>query len=76
MHPFATTQARLARTTDVVRRSRRVAAMATWTAPPAVAARDALALAVGRLMPGAALRGLSPVLNWRPPPVSSSSSSS
>jgi 2-polyprenyl-6-methoxyphenol hydroxylase-like FAD-dependent oxidoreductase len=30
------TRARLPRTTGVVRRSRRVAAMATWTAPPAV----------------------------------------
>jgi 2-polyprenyl-6-methoxyphenol hydroxylase-like FAD-dependent oxidoreductase len=70
------TRIRLPRTTDVVRRSRRVGAMATWTAPPAVAARDALALAVGRLMPGAALRSLASVMDWRPPPVSSSSSAS
>jgi len=70
------TRIRLPRTTDVVRRSRRVGAMATWTAPPAVAARDAIALAVGRLMPGAALRGLAPVLDWRPPPASSSPSTS
>jgi 2-polyprenyl-6-methoxyphenol hydroxylase-like FAD-dependent oxidoreductase len=61
------TRTRLPRTTDVARRSRRVAAMATWTAPPAVAARNAVALAVGTLMPGAALRGLAPVLDWRPP---------
>jgi 2-polyprenyl-6-methoxyphenol hydroxylase-like FAD-dependent oxidoreductase len=64
----AYTRARLPRTTDITRRSRRVAAMAGWTAPPAVAARDAIALAVGRLMPGAALRTLAPVLDWRPPP--------
>ena len=41
---------------DVARRSRRIAAMATRTAPLAVAARDAMVLAIGRLMPGAALR--------------------
>jgi hypothetical protein len=70
------TRIRLPRTTDVVRRSRRVGAMATWTAPPAVAARDALALVVGRLMPGAALRGLAPVLDWRPPAASSGSGTS
>ena len=62
------TTARLPRTTDVTRRSRRVAAMATWTSPPAVAARNAMTLAIGKLMPGAALRSLAPVLGWRPPP--------
>jgi len=69
------TSARLPRTTDVTRRSRRIAAMATWTAPPAVAARDAMALAIGKLMPGAALRSLAPVFDWRPSPRQSSSSS-
>jgi 2-polyprenyl-6-methoxyphenol hydroxylase-like FAD-dependent oxidoreductase len=69
------TGARLPRTTDVTRRSRRVAAMATWTAPPAVAARNAMTLAVGKLMPGAALRSLAPVLDWRPPPGPTPSSS-
>ena len=70
------TRIRRPRAIDVVRRSRRAGAMATWTAPPAVAARDALALAVGRLMPGAALRALAPVLDWRPPAASSGSSTS
>jgi 2-polyprenyl-6-methoxyphenol hydroxylase-like FAD-dependent oxidoreductase len=65
----------LARTTDVTRRSRRVAAMATWTSPPAVAARNAMTLAIGKLMPGAALRSLAPVLDWRPPPGPTPSSS-
>jgi 2-polyprenyl-6-methoxyphenol hydroxylase-like FAD-dependent oxidoreductase len=69
----AYTRLRLPRTTDITRRSRRVAAMASWTAPPAVAARDAIALVVGRLMPGAALRGFDPVLDWRPPPEPSRS---
>jgi 2-polyprenyl-6-methoxyphenol hydroxylase-like FAD-dependent oxidoreductase len=59
--------ARVARTTAVTRRSRRVAAMATWTGPAAVAARNTMTLAVGKLMPSAALRGLAPVFDWRPP---------
>ena len=62
------TSVRLPRATDVVRRSRRVAALATMTSPFAVAARDATTLAVGRLMPDAALRSLAPVYDWRPPP--------
>lgn len=60
--------ARLPRTTMVVRRSRQAAAMTTWTSPLAVAFRDSLAAVVGKVAPGAALRGMAPVLDWRPPP--------
>jgi 2-polyprenyl-6-methoxyphenol hydroxylase-like FAD-dependent oxidoreductase len=61
------TAARLPRTTDVVRWSRRAATMATWTSPPAVAFRNTVARLAGRLAPGAALRGLAPVYGWQPP---------
>lgn len=59
--------ARLARTTMIVRRSRQAAAMTMWTSPFAVALRDSLAAAVGKVAPGAALRGIAPVLDWHPP---------
>ena len=61
------TAARLARTTDVVRWSRRAATMTTWSSPPAVAFRDALSWLTGRLAPGAALRALVPIYGWQPP---------
>jgi 2-polyprenyl-6-methoxyphenol hydroxylase-like FAD-dependent oxidoreductase len=64
------TAARLARTTDVVRRSRRVATMTTWSSPAAVTFRDTVAWLTGRLAPGAALRGLVPVYDWQPPAAS------
>ena len=60
------TAARLPRTTDVVRWSRRAARMSTWTAPPAVAVRNTTARVLGRLAPGALLRGLGPIYDWRP----------
>jgi 2-polyprenyl-6-methoxyphenol hydroxylase-like FAD-dependent oxidoreductase len=63
------TSARLRRTSDITRRSRRIAAMATLTSRPAVAARNATAMAVGKLMPSAALRSLTPVFDWHPPPA-------
>jgi 2-polyprenyl-6-methoxyphenol hydroxylase-like FAD-dependent oxidoreductase len=59
--------ARLARTTMIVRRSRQAAAMTMWTSPFAVALRDSLAAVVGKAAPGAALRGIAPVLDWHPP---------
>jgi 2-polyprenyl-6-methoxyphenol hydroxylase-like FAD-dependent oxidoreductase len=58
---------RLPRTTDVVRWSRRAATMATWTSPLAVAFRNTATGLTGRLAPGAALRGLGRVYDWRPP---------
>jgi 2-polyprenyl-6-methoxyphenol hydroxylase-like FAD-dependent oxidoreductase len=61
------TAARLARTTDVVRWSRRAATMTTWSSPAAVAFRDALTWLSGRLAPGAVLRSLTPVYGWQPP---------
>jgi 2-polyprenyl-6-methoxyphenol hydroxylase-like FAD-dependent oxidoreductase len=61
------TAARLARTTDVVRWSRRVAAMSTWSSPAAVAFRDTATWLAGRLAASAELRALAPVYDWRPP---------
>ena len=61
------TAGRLPRTTDVVRWSRRAATMATWTSPLAVAFRNTAMGLTGRLAPGAALRGLGRVYDWRPP---------
>ena len=61
------TAARLPRTTDVVRWSRRAAAMATRTSPPAVGIRNTLTRLAGKLAPGAALRTLAPVYGWQPP---------
>ena len=61
------TAARLPRTTDVVRWSRRAATMTTWASPPAVAFRNTVARLTGRLAPGAALRGLAAIYGWQPP---------
>lgn len=62
------TAARLPRTTDVTRWSRRAATMTTWTSPPAIAIRDTMTLILGKLMPRAPLRSLAPVYGWQPPP--------
>jgi 2-polyprenyl-6-methoxyphenol hydroxylase-like FAD-dependent oxidoreductase len=61
------TRARLPRTTDIVRRSRQVAAMTMWSSRPATLARDAMTLAAGKLPPGIMVRSLEPVFDWRPP---------
>ncbi len=61
------TAARLPRTTDVVRWSRRAATMTTWASPPAVTFRNTVARLTGRLAPGAALRGLAAIYGWQPP---------
>jgi 2-polyprenyl-6-methoxyphenol hydroxylase-like FAD-dependent oxidoreductase len=63
------TAARLPRTTDVVRWSRRAAITSTWASPPAVALRNTLARLAGKLAPGAAIRGLVPIYSWQPPPA-------
>ena len=61
------TAARLPRTTDVVRWSRRAAGMATRASPPAVTTRNTLIRITGKLAPGAALRSLIPIYSWQPP---------
>jgi 2-polyprenyl-6-methoxyphenol hydroxylase-like FAD-dependent oxidoreductase len=61
------TTARLPRTTNVVRWSRRAATMTTWASPPAVAMRDTVTWLTGRLAPTAALRSLAPIYGWQPP---------
>ena len=65
------TTARLSRTTDVVRWSRRAATMTTWAWPPAVAFRNTAMRLTGKLAPGAALRGLAPIYGWQPPAAGS-----
>ena len=59
--------ARLPRTTDVVRWSRRAATMTTWTSPPAIAFRNTVTWLTGKLVPRAALRSLAPIYSWQPP---------
>jgi 2-polyprenyl-6-methoxyphenol hydroxylase-like FAD-dependent oxidoreductase len=59
--------ARLPRTGDIVRWSRRAGMMTTWTSPAAVALRDTVTWAAGRIAPNAALRGLASVYDWEPP---------
>ena len=61
------TAARLPRTADVVRWSRRAATMTTWASPPAVVFRNTATRLIGKLAPGAALRGLAPIYGWQPP---------
>jgi 2-polyprenyl-6-methoxyphenol hydroxylase-like FAD-dependent oxidoreductase len=63
------TAARLLRTHNVVRWSRRAGAMTTWAAPPAVAFRNTAIWLAGRLPPSAAIRSLVPVYGWQPPPA-------
>jgi 2-polyprenyl-6-methoxyphenol hydroxylase-like FAD-dependent oxidoreductase len=63
------TAARLPRSTDVVRWSRRAAVTSTWASPPAVAVRNTLARVAGKVAPGAAIRGLSRIYGWQPPPA-------
>ncbi|MFE5331498.1 FAD-dependent monooxygenase [Embleya sp. NPDC056575] len=58
---------RVARTSAVVRKSRRIGAMAQWHGRGTVAVRDTLLRVAGRIAPDAALRPLDPVLAWRPP---------
>jgi 2-polyprenyl-6-methoxyphenol hydroxylase-like FAD-dependent oxidoreductase len=63
------TAARLPRTDNVVRWSRRAGTMTTWAAPPAVAFRNTAMWLAGRLPPSAAIRSLVPVYGWQPPPA-------
>jgi 2-polyprenyl-6-methoxyphenol hydroxylase-like FAD-dependent oxidoreductase len=61
------TAARLPRTTDVVRWSRRAATMTNWSSPPAITTRNTLIWLTGKLAPRAALRSLTPIYSWQPP---------
>jgi 2-polyprenyl-6-methoxyphenol hydroxylase-like FAD-dependent oxidoreductase len=62
------TAARLPRTTDIIRWSRRAATMTTWTSPPAAAVRDNLTWLLGKLAPAAPLRSLARIYDWQPGP--------
>jgi 2-polyprenyl-6-methoxyphenol hydroxylase-like FAD-dependent oxidoreductase len=62
----AYTAARLPRTTDITRWSRRAATMTTWTSPPAIAFRDTLTWLLGKLAPTAPLRSLARIYDWQP----------
>ncbi|MFI1382509.1 FAD-dependent monooxygenase [Embleya sp. NPDC020886] len=63
----AYTKRRLAHTSEVVRKSRRLGAMAQWEGRGAVAIRDGLLRVAGRLAPDAALRPLDSILGRRSP---------
>ncbi|WP_181138710.1 FAD-dependent monooxygenase, partial [Streptomyces sp. Ru73] len=61
------TRVRLPRTTEVVRRSARVARLATWRSAPARTLRAALLAGTARLAPDLALRALDGIADWNPP---------
>ncbi|WP_273653125.1 FAD-dependent monooxygenase [Cellulomonas fimi] len=63
----AYTAERLPRTRRVQRMSAQVGRPTTWTAPAAVAVRDALMSVVGRLAGPLLVRRTAPVVGWRPP---------
>lgn len=63
----AYTAQRLPRTTGVVRRSRSIGRLTTWSSRPAVALRDALFATVNRVGPRLVLRSLDGIADWRPP---------
>jgi 2-polyprenyl-6-methoxyphenol hydroxylase-like FAD-dependent oxidoreductase len=59
--------ARMPRTEMIVKRSRQMSVMTTWTSPAAVLFRDTLMGIVGKVRPNAAVGGLAPVFGWEPP---------
>ncbi|MER7394459.1 FAD-dependent monooxygenase [Streptomyces sp. NPDC000151] len=61
------TRVRLPRTTEVVRRSARIARLTTWRSAPARALRAALLAGTARLAPDLALRALDGIADWSPP---------
>ncbi|MGW3245798.1 FAD-dependent monooxygenase [Streptomyces sp. NPDC001070] len=61
------TAQRLPRTAVVLRRSRGIGRLTTWSARPAVAVRDALFATANRVGPRLALRSLDGIADWRPP---------
>jgi 2-polyprenyl-6-methoxyphenol hydroxylase-like FAD-dependent oxidoreductase len=58
---------RMPRAHMVVKRSRQAGVMTTWTSPVAVAVRNTLVTAIGKIAPSAALAGVAPVFSWQPP---------
>ncbi|HVT66948.1 MAG TPA: FAD-dependent monooxygenase [Trebonia sp.] len=58
---------RLPRTSMIVKRSHQASAMYKLASPPAVALRDAIVSLVGKVAPDAAMRGVDPIFDWRPP---------
>ncbi|WP_289007925.1 FAD-dependent monooxygenase [uncultured Thermomonospora sp.] len=65
--PAAYTAARLPRTTEIMRRSRRIGRLAALQNPLLVALRDAAMWTANRLGPSLVLRQGDPVFAWRPP---------
>lgn len=63
----AYTAERLPRTAQVVRRSEQISRLTAWRSRPAVALRDGMVAALGRLAPQLALRSLDGIADWRPP---------
>ncbi|MEZ0074708.1 FAD-dependent monooxygenase [Planotetraspora sp. GP83] len=63
----AYTEARLGRTTRIVRRSRAIGRLTLWSSPLAVFARDGAMSLAGKLGPNVAFRQFDEVFNWRPP---------
>jgi 2-polyprenyl-6-methoxyphenol hydroxylase-like FAD-dependent oxidoreductase len=61
------TEARLARTTDISRRSRQFGRLTQLSGPAGTWLRDNGAWLAGRLAPGAAVRQMDAVMGWRPP---------
>jgi 2-polyprenyl-6-methoxyphenol hydroxylase-like FAD-dependent oxidoreductase len=61
------TAARLPRTTDITRWSRRAGTMTTWSSRPATALRDTITWLGGKLPPTVPLRGLTRIYDWQPP---------
>jgi len=59
--------ARMPRTRMIVKRSHQASVMYGWTSPLAVALRDGVVGLVGKVAPNAAVAGIAPVLDWRPP---------
>ena len=63
------TEARLARTTTINRRSRRIARMTQISGPVATWLRDNAVWLVGLFGPGTLIRQMEPIIGWRPPEV-------
>jgi 2-polyprenyl-6-methoxyphenol hydroxylase-like FAD-dependent oxidoreductase len=61
------TEARLARTTTIGRRSRQMGRMMQMSNPVGIWLRDNAVWLAGRLIPGAMIRQMEPVIRWQPP---------